>query len=82
MLRVKDICTEQGITLQELAKRLGITYQSLYESIKGNPSLSRLNEIAEALGVNITDLFAQVDAAKIVCPHCGQSIIVKVEKVK
>lgn len=79
MLRVKDICIEKGITLQELAKRLDITYQSLYESIKGNPSLSRLKEIANALGVGIADLFAQSDGAKIVCPHCGKQITIKAE---
>ena len=79
MLRVKDICIEQGITLQELAKRLNITYQSLYESIKGNPSLSRLNEIADALGVGVADLFAPSDGAKIICPHCGKLITIKAE---
>lgn len=77
MLRVKDICLEQGITLQELAKRLSITYQSLYESIKGNPSLSRLNAIADALGVSVADLFAPTSGARIMCPHCGKPIIIK-----
>lgn len=79
MLRVKDICVERGITLQELARRLNITYQSLYESIKGNPSLLRLKEIADALGVGIIDLFAPADGAKIICPHCGKPIILKAE---
>lgn len=82
MLRVKDICVERGITLQELARRLNITYQTLYESIKGNPSLSRLKEIADALGVGITDLFAPADGAKIICPHCGELITIRVEQLK
>lgn len=80
MLRVKDICIAQGITLQELAKRLNITYQSLYESIKGNPSLSRLTEIAVALGVEVTELFSPSVGATIICPHCGQAISIKAEK--
>ena len=79
MLRVKDICIEQGITLQELARRLNITYQSLYESIKGNPSLSRLKEIADALGVGMGELFAPAEGAKVICPHCGKQITIKVE---
>lgn len=79
MLRVKDICIEKGITLQELAKRLNITYQSLYESITGNPSLKRLSAIAEALGVEVSDLFEAPKEAKIVCPHCGKQITIKAE---
>ena len=79
MLRVKDICIAQGITLQELAKRLNITYQSLYESIKGNPSLSRLNAIADALGVGVADLLEPAAGARIMCPHCGKPIIIKAQ---
>lgn len=77
MLRVKEICNEKGITLQELARKLNIKYQSLYESIKGNPSLNRLQEIADALDVDLSELFAPADGAKIVCPHCGNLITIK-----
>ena len=79
MLRVKEICTQKGITLQELAKRLNITYQSLYESVSGNPSLKRLTAIAEALGVEVSELFEAPKEAKIVCPHCGNLIKIKAE---
>ena len=79
MLRIKEICAEKGVTLQELAKRLGIRYQSLYESVNGNPSLSRLKEIANALGVDVADLFAPADGARIVCPHCGKSFKITAE---
>lgn len=58
MLRIQAICKAQGITIQELAARMGVTYQSLYESIKGNPTLKRLQELAAALGVEVVDLFA------------------------
>lgn len=57
MLRVKDICEEKGVTLQILAKRLNITYQSLWSQLSGNPTLSKLQDIASALGVEVTDLF-------------------------
>ena len=52
MLQVKEICSQKGITLQALAKKMGVTYQSLYENMTGNPSLKKLTEIAEALDVD------------------------------
>ena len=78
MLRVKEICNEKGITLQELARKLNIKYQSLYESIKGNPSLNRLQEIADALDVDLSELFAPADDVRIICPHCGKVISFKI----
>lgn len=78
-LRVKEICSEKGIALKDLAKRLGITYQALFESINGNPKLSRLQDIAGVLGVELPDLFPKTsNSAAIVCPHCGKPIHIKV----
>lgn len=73
MLNVKEVCAQKGITLQALSKKIGITYQSLYESINGNPSLNRLNEIADALGVDVADLFRS-NTNTMVCPKCGAVI--------
>lgn len=56
-LRIKDICREQGIMLKDLAKQLGLTEVGLSKSINGNPTIGRLEEIANALGVPITELF-------------------------
>lgn len=46
-----------GVALQALAQRLGITYQSLHASLNGNPTLERLQQIANALDADVTDLF-------------------------
>ena len=56
-LRIKDICLEQGIMLKDLAKQLGLTEVGLSKSINGNPTIGRLEEIANALGVPVTELF-------------------------
>ena len=56
-LRLKDICREQGIMLKDLAKQLGLTEVGLSKSINGNPTIGRLEEIANALGVPVTELF-------------------------
>lgn len=59
MLRIQQICKEKGISMRELASRLNIHYQSLYDSLKGNPTLKRLTDVANALGVDIVELFAE-----------------------
>lgn len=77
MLRIQQLCKEKGITLAELASMLKIHYQSLYDSINGNPTLKRLQDIAYHLGVNVKDLFAdesESSKCSTTCPHCGKPI--------
>lgn len=57
MLRVAEICKEKGITQQNLARKLGIQYQSLYAALNGNPKLETLQGIAAALEVEVWELF-------------------------
>lgn len=77
MLRVKELCEIKGMTLQELAKSLNITYQSLWAQMTGNPSLSKLQAIANALGVPVVDLFTPQPRNTITCPKCGTVLEVK-----
>ena len=55
--RIKEICKEKSISMGMLADKLGITSVSLSQCLSGNPSLKRLQEIADALGVGLLDLF-------------------------
>lgn len=57
MLRVKEICKQKGITQVELAKRLGISPSGLNQRIAGNPTLDKIEETANALGVHISELY-------------------------
>ncbi len=57
-LRVKDICREKGIMLKDLAEKINITEVGLSKSLNGNPTIGRLKEIADALDVEIIELFA------------------------
>lgn len=79
MLRVQSLCKEKGMSLQDLASSIGITYQSLYDCLKGNPTLKRLQEIADALGVDVTELFEQGQRSSHACPHCGKPINITLE---
>ena len=80
-LRVKEICKEKGITIQELADNMEMKRESLSRAINGNPTLETLEKIASALGLNISELFDQPknNTAGITCPHCGKNINIKIE---
>lgn len=56
-LRIKDVCKENNITLAEVAKHLNITPVTLSQSLNGNPTLGRLQEVADAIGVDVSELF-------------------------
>lgn len=58
-LRIKEVCKEKGITLEDLAKRLGILRTSLSQALsRSSFSTDRLNDIATALDVPMWQLFA------------------------
>ena len=55
--KVKELCSERGITIKQLAEKMKIAPESLSRAINGNPQLSTIRKIAYALGVSVTDLF-------------------------
>ncbi len=62
--KIQSIMASQGIILADLAQRIAdqsgnrlLNKNSISARLNGNPSLSNLYEIADALGVKITDLF-------------------------
>lgn len=94
-LRIAEIMQEKGLTLADLAAKIirtdkdnnqrTITKATLSSRINGNPSLSNLYEIADALGVKITELFPEEDQwqtrvmpkhfqINTTCPSCGAKI--------
>lgn len=78
--RIKEICRDKGIMLKDLAGMIGITEVGLSKSLNGNPNISRLEEIASALGVPVTELFDKPKEGVIHCPHCGKEIKLNPEK--
>ena len=55
---MKELCSQRGIQLKDLAKAMGIAPESLSRAINGNPQLSTITCIADNLGISISELFA------------------------
>ena len=58
-LKIKDVAKSKGMTMAQIAEKLGINPITLSQSLNGNPTLSRLTEVANALGVDVSELFVQ-----------------------
>lgn len=56
-LRVVEIAHAKGLTMADIAKQIGISRVNLSNSLNGNPTLSRLAEVAKILGVEVAELF-------------------------
>lgn len=82
-LRIKEVLKEKKMTVVSLASSVGMAQPSMSNIVNGKstPSLETLEKIANALDVDITELFDQPkkSALAITCPHCGKSINIKVE---
>ena len=80
---IKKKIRECGFTTQQIAERLGISQQAVSQAINGNPTLSRLEQIAGAIGIPVSELVADNPASHIEpqqkCPYCGHDLNIKVE---
>ncbi len=86
-MRIKDVLKERGMTQQELADMIGVSYQSIKQTLNA-PSVTTatLEKIATALNVPMWQLFAspeevqpKTDSLTLTCPHCGKNINIKVD---
>lgn len=80
-LRIKELIKEKGMTITELADKLGVNRVTLSNSVNGNPTVETLNKIADAIGCPVTDLFEHPQKGSLffTCPHCGKNINIKAE---
>lgn len=87
-LRIKEVMREKGIgTQKELADMLCISNANLSAILKRTPSLDTLQRIADALGVEITELFVsnksdrvgeELTTTDFKCPHCKKALHIHV----
>ena len=48
-LKAKEIIKEKGMTIEEVASRMGITKGSLSAALSGNPTVIYLKRVADAI---------------------------------
>lgn len=86
---IKSTIQAKGYTLAYVAEQMGASKGSFSTQIKGNVTINTIRRIADIIGCNVTDFFADespgVDAPAadqdhapgsggIICPHCGRPI--------
>jgi len=83
ILRIKDIAKAKKMTIKSLAEKVGITQPNMSNIVneKTMPSIQTLQNVADVLGVHISELFVNPDnSASILCPNCGEKISINVHK--
>lgn len=56
---LKEICRRKGLSLTDVANRMGTSPSNLLSSVKGNPTITKLEDISEALQVSIAELLTK-----------------------
>lgn len=83
ILRIKDIAKAKKMTIKSLAEKVGITQPNMSNIVneKTMPSIQTLQNVADVLGVHISELFVNPDnSTSIICPNCGADIIIDARK--
>lgn len=85
-MRIKDVLKGRGMTQQEVADMIGVSYQSIKQTLNA-PSVTTatLEKIASALNVPMWQLFASPEevqfpsnAHSVKCPHCQHEFPISV----
>lgn len=64
-LRISELARQRGMTIADIAKEIGISRVNLSNSINGNPTLSRLKEVAKVLNVEVSELFKPANLPQV-----------------
>ena len=80
--RVEELARQRGLSMAGLAKLLGIERANLASSLAGNPTLSRLQEVARILHVEVPDLFEREERPIISGYLEYDSKIVKIDSIE
>ncbi len=58
---IKDICREQGVSVEDIASVLGVSSQTIYSwfSSKKMPTVDHLIELADVLDVTVDELLVR-----------------------
>ena len=80
IMDIKRVIKAKGLTVKDIADKMGISSVGLSQHINGNPSVQVLERIADAVGCEVGDFFEKSSNEMTgICPHCGKEIKIKVE---
>lgn len=80
-MNIKQTIAAKGWTYKRLAEAMGITQPSLTSIVNGNPTLAKLQAMADAMGITVSELLGEDGATTITCPHCGKEIPIRLNPV-
>ncbi len=74
---IRDVRLEQGMTQQQLADKLGVTDKAVskWERCVSYPDITILRELADALGISVTELLAGKRDAQTVPPEVEDVVL-------
>ena len=58
---VKTIIKEKGYTIEQVAKKMGVTRVTLSQNLSRNPTIKTLQKIADVIGCKVGDFFIEPD---------------------
>ena len=75
---------QKGITVQQLADKLGVTRQTVYSYFRPGCSINTIEKASNLIGVEPWQLLqpapGDANGAQIICPHCGQPVTIHASK--
>ena len=73
---IDTLLKNKKLSKTDVAKKMGLSRESLYRILSGNPTLDNINKLADAIGVSVSELFSSCDGDKntITCPNCGTKL--------
>ena len=80
-MRISELARQRGMTIADIAKQIGISRENLSNSINGNPTLSRLKEVANILHVEVSELFKPANTPQVQGYLEYAGVVVKIESL-
>lgn len=81
-MNIKKHIKNKGFTISKVAELMEVSQPALSKMLDGNPTINKLQEIADIIGVSLSELVSDESEKQtfITCPHCGERIKLSVEK--
>lgn len=89
-MNIQKVIKRQGFTISQVAALvknqrggIGVSQGALSSTLNNNPGIEKLQEIANIIGVSLSELVAdenEQQGASLICPHCGKPITLHIDK--